>query len=330
MGVNGDIYVENGWLRVSGQRGIYFQDYGGGFYMTDATWIRTYNNKNFYHNSGIMRTDGIFQVGSNGNRFIVNSSGNVGIGTTGPDCKLDVNGKIRAEEIEIITDVPAADYVFETDYRLISLMEVETFIQNNKHLPDIPSALEIDYIRIYRRRNPTRDVPICTLDPNESSAITGRTITIGGSSCNPVIENNKSLFLVANESITLLPGFWSKNGSNFVATTNAVGSSLKSSNSIMIDDNTISSVILNKSISFKEGDYRIFPNPTVGQFTIENYDEINVIQKIEIIDLNGRLIYQYNGISKSVLVDLSNQPKGIYIIRIYKKDTEFVNKIIYQ
>lgn len=92
----GDIYANGGWLRVSGARGLYFQSYGGGFYMTDATWIRTYNNKSFYHNSGIMRTDGTFQVGLSGNRFIVNSSGNVGIGTTSPSEKLHVNGRIYA------------------------------------------------------------------------------------------------------------------------------------------------------------------------------------------------------------------------------------------
>jgi hypothetical protein len=38
--------------------------------------------------------------------------------------------------------VPASDYVFESDYNLRSLEEVDAFIQQNKHLPDIPSAEE--------------------------------------------------------------------------------------------------------------------------------------------------------------------------------------------
>ena len=80
----GDIYADGGWLRVSGQRGIHFESYGGGFYMTEATWIRTYGNKNFFHNAGIMRTDGELHVGSGGNRMIVKGNGRVGIGTTAP------------------------------------------------------------------------------------------------------------------------------------------------------------------------------------------------------------------------------------------------------
>lgn len=31
--VKGETYIEDGWLRVKGNRGIFFQDYGGGFYM---------------------------------------------------------------------------------------------------------------------------------------------------------------------------------------------------------------------------------------------------------------------------------------------------------
>ena len=93
--VQGDIYANGGWMRVSGQRGIYFQSYGGGWYMTDNTWIRSYGNKNIYHNTGILRTDGTFQVGPSGNRFIVNTTGNVGIGTTSPSQKLDVAGYVK-------------------------------------------------------------------------------------------------------------------------------------------------------------------------------------------------------------------------------------------
>lgn len=33
------------WLRATGSTGIYFQDHAGGLYMSDDTWIRTYNNK---------------------------------------------------------------------------------------------------------------------------------------------------------------------------------------------------------------------------------------------------------------------------------------------
>ncbi|SHI47916.1 shufflon system plasmid conjugative transfer pilus tip adhesin PilV [Aquimarina spongiae] len=90
--VKGETYVDGGWLRVKGSKGIFFQDFGGGFVMTDNSWIRTYGNKNFYHNTGAMRTDGTLQVGPSGNRFVVNTAGKVGIRTTSPDETLHVNG----------------------------------------------------------------------------------------------------------------------------------------------------------------------------------------------------------------------------------------------
>lgn len=40
----GDSYA-SGWYRSQGQTGWYSQDYGGGIYMTDSTYVRTYNNK---------------------------------------------------------------------------------------------------------------------------------------------------------------------------------------------------------------------------------------------------------------------------------------------
>jgi hypothetical protein len=41
----GDIYADGGWFRVSGGNGIYWQTYGGGWYMNESTYIRSYNNK---------------------------------------------------------------------------------------------------------------------------------------------------------------------------------------------------------------------------------------------------------------------------------------------
>ncbi len=70
------------------------------------------------------------------------TNGYVGVGTTTPQEKLSVNGNIRAKEIKVeATNWP--DYVFEEDYPLTPLPEIEAFIKINKHLPDIPSAQKI-------------------------------------------------------------------------------------------------------------------------------------------------------------------------------------------
>lgn len=73
--------------------------------------------------------------------LISEATGNVGIGTDNPTYKLSVLGNIRCTEA--VVETGWADYVFEKNYQLPSLNDVEKFILQNKHLPNIPSAAEI-------------------------------------------------------------------------------------------------------------------------------------------------------------------------------------------
>jgi len=69
---------------------------------------------------------------------IYRMNGKVGIGTISPGYTLDVNGTIRANEI--IVNTSGADFVFDKNYQLKSIKDIEYFIILNKHLPGIPSA----------------------------------------------------------------------------------------------------------------------------------------------------------------------------------------------
>ena len=56
---------------------------------------------------------------------------------------LNVGGKIIAEEIRVLMRANWPDYVFDNDYKLRRLQDLEQFINQNKHLPGIPTAEEI-------------------------------------------------------------------------------------------------------------------------------------------------------------------------------------------
>jgi len=75
-------------------------------------------------------------------RMRILANGNVGIGTVSPDYKLDVVGNIRAYSVQIST-AKTADFVFDEDYQLRPLSEVENYIAANKHLPEIAPAAEM-------------------------------------------------------------------------------------------------------------------------------------------------------------------------------------------
>jgi hypothetical protein len=72
------------------------------------------------------------------------SNGNIGIGTTNPLEKLSVNGTVCATKVKVSVAGCWADYVFEPTYQLRSIGEVEQFIKQYHHLPEVPSAEEVE------------------------------------------------------------------------------------------------------------------------------------------------------------------------------------------
>lgn len=135
----------------------------GGANMTSG-WNKTTVLEAIYpvqiFNSGSVRYSGIgYDSGAAGMAFWINATsddvsgtgtramsilndGNVLIGTGAPQYnpayKLNVNGKVRANEI--VVNTTGADFVFEDNYKLKPLTEVEQYIKQRKHLPEIASA----------------------------------------------------------------------------------------------------------------------------------------------------------------------------------------------
>jgi hypothetical protein len=98
------------------------------------------------------------------NRMVISLAGYVGIGVTNPNSKLHVagqmvigssttvpasgymlsiEGKAICEELKIQLKTGWPDYVFDKSYKLLPLEELEKSLEQNKHLPNIPSAADI-------------------------------------------------------------------------------------------------------------------------------------------------------------------------------------------
>ena len=161
------VYDRDGDFRISGKLGVgtatpstqlevngimkLTSSYG---YLTigsmDANYVRFNTDKSaFYFNKPLCLQNSVVRSTARALMFYTNTNtlcatmldNRLGIGTSNPQYSLDVNGTIRAKEIRVETT--GADFVFADDYQLRPLSEVKAFIAENKHLPEIQSAQEM-------------------------------------------------------------------------------------------------------------------------------------------------------------------------------------------
>ena len=110
------------------------------------------DRNNFVFNKSIYNQTGVFSSWNNTNLTlntnginrvtILKHNGNMGVGVSNPQYRLDVAGTIRAQEI-LVNNVSGADFVFEEGYYLRPLNDVKMFIKKNKHLPEIQPAKDM-------------------------------------------------------------------------------------------------------------------------------------------------------------------------------------------
>lgn len=116
------------------QQGITFTNTTG---TTDRGFIGQYNDDNIglYGNGGA----------SWGFLFNVNTGQvNIGAARNAANYKLNVGGRIIAEEMRILLQANWPDYVFDEDYELPSLSALEQGIKESHHLPGVPAAAEVE------------------------------------------------------------------------------------------------------------------------------------------------------------------------------------------
>ncbi|OQP64633.1 hypothetical protein [Niastella populi] len=137
--------IVNGNIRLSDGYELFFTDHGqirSFDYNHRILFRRSENIMELREFGSIVFSSGATS-GSATNKVIITSGGNVGIGTTNPQAKLAVNGDIFSKKVKV-TQSGWPDYVFASGYKLPPLAEVEQFIKQQHHLPDVPSAAEVE------------------------------------------------------------------------------------------------------------------------------------------------------------------------------------------
>ena len=128
---------------------IYLSSYGAAGQGLYWTGFDSPNTASLYASMPLVLRSGsglIFSGSSTAEHMRIGTNGNVGIGTQAPGgYKLAVAGKIGAwQEVHVYnTGVAFPDYVFDRNYRLLTLNDLEAYIQQHKHLPEVPSAKEV-------------------------------------------------------------------------------------------------------------------------------------------------------------------------------------------
>ncbi|WP_343540128.1 hypothetical protein [Sphingobacterium thalpophilum] len=93
--------------------------------------------------SGLSLSDPVTGDGGPVRQYRHFSDARIGIGTKSPEHKLDIVGTARAHSILVNTQ-KTADFVFDPSYQLPGLDSLQSFISENRHLPGIPSAAQME------------------------------------------------------------------------------------------------------------------------------------------------------------------------------------------
>lgn len=213
----GDVF--SNWYRSSGNNGWYNETHGGGIYMADGHWIRTYGGKNFYHDRGAMRTDGTLQVGPDGNTLSVtnfgafnygqgkmvmatdgilqiknmagigdrpvyaDANGKLKIGSGGTVIGAGVNEQVKVRNLNIYnsSDKPVGAFT--------SLLNTNNISLRN----DISQgylAIETNGGSIFMRGNNSAQTAIEITAQNKVSLLNCQVLNLGGSTPSPVFTDN--------------------------------------------------------------------------------------------------------------------------------------------
>jgi hypothetical protein len=136
------------------------------------------------------------------------------------------------------------------------------------------------------------------------------------------MESNANVKYLATSLITLDAGFSAHIGANFTA---LITVSKRAGGENFDEELSAEDVITSAEETTL---FRIYPNPNNGRFTITIENKESAL--IEVYDVMGKQVFIENTNEARRKINISNQPKGIYMVNITVGNNLFTEKVIYQ
>jgi len=147
-----------------------------------------------------------------------------------------------------------------------------------------------------------------------------------------LVQSGGTIHLVAGQSVLLLPGVIVEANGYLRAWIDTDGMYCANAKAIVAAANQpIPEIKFEETLPSTAG-IRVFPNPTTGIFTFElaNIEE-DSNTNVEIYSMMGKLVQQTTLFGeRSYRFDLSNKPRGIYIVRVLHGENLYMEKVIRQ
>lgn len=230
------------------------------------------------------------------NAVIIDTEGKIGINTgkTVDNYALAVNGGIISTKVFIKEVNQWPDHVFSDDHKLMDLQALKTYLDENRHLPGVPSEAEV-IDKGY--------------DLNEMQCVLLEKI-----------EELTRYILVLQEEIDELKGQDQTVQFTYDENGNRISRSISFKR---ITDPKLETETLSNT------PYELFPNPTSGSFSLiikdtEKTEKLHLL----LLTLSGTIIEERDLSGNRADFDLSHHPGGIYLLEVQSKDGAETWKVI--
>lgn len=146
---NANTQINSGWHAQAAVKGNFFnQTFNGSDFSEYSSAVLSQQDFDVYKSTGTQWWIVCSTLPSFSGSIKASVNGNVGIGTVTPGSfRLAVAGKIAASEevrVFIAGTTVFPDYVFDPSYELPKLEETEKYIKENRHLPEVPTAADVE------------------------------------------------------------------------------------------------------------------------------------------------------------------------------------------